>query len=337
MNLVLDRMKVEEYYRKPKEKDLHAPFADFAATLLGALVSGLEELNGSAETLTSGFWDAKGDQEIKHDGRGRKPDMAVISQSQMPVSDDVVPEWTVVKHVYEFKHDDYKKKGPSLPSLPAKTKARVKQGWNTGSADSPTLKGNTTRIINSERPAAPSEESMATSWTNPTRKRLRDSGSENGPDSKRTRLTAKKSQLGQYAIECLAATSRRWVTGLLIDTTIVTACYFDRHMVVSTSPFRFDQHPERLALLLYAMDICDKDRAGFDPHLVPRLSVPDLELSGDAKDTKEQPDLSLPVSDIIGSYFEFPAQPSEHPSAMDDPAKGFKELLDDCEEEVGGR
>lgn len=145
MKLPLDHDKVEEYYRKPKENDLHGPFKDFAAFLLNGVVSNLEALNGSAQAPTDAFWDTKGEQEIKHDGRSRKLDLAILWKSQMPPSDDVVPQWTVVKHPVEMKHDSYKKKGPILPALPAKTKARMKQGWNTATAGDATHKRKTDR------------------------------------------------------------------------------------------------------------------------------------------------------------------------------------------------
>ncbi|KAF6755727.1 hypothetical protein DFP72DRAFT_1119836 [Ephemerocybe angulata] len=113
-------------------------------------------------------------------------------------------------------------------------------------------------------------------------------------------------QLASLARGCLASTSRLWVTGLVIDGCKITAAYFDRHLVACAAPFHFDEEPAKLALVVYAMSMCDRSAAGFDPHLRSWPSHT-TELITAAMERE----VERPVDDVVGSFFEFPSEINE--------------------------
>ena len=90
----------------------------------------------------------------------------------------------------------------------------------------------------------------------------------------------------------MASSSRYYVVGLVIDRFTVTVCYFDRFLVTCVASFSFAEEPSKLALVLYAMNRCDRLRAGFDPHLR-------------ASPVKEA-EQTRPVEALVGSVFEYP-------------------------------
>ena len=82
-------------------------------------------------------------------------------------------------------------------------------------------------------------------------------------------ITDDQLQLARYAIECMASSSRHYVTGVFVDTLSVSLWYYDRAIVACTAPFNFEKEPGKLALVLYALSICDLHHAGFNPFVIP--------------------------------------------------------------------
>ncbi|KAF5313661.1 hypothetical protein D9611_010168 [Ephemerocybe angulata] len=107
-------------------------------------------------------------------------------------------------------------------------------------------------------------------------------------------------KLASLARGCLASTGRLWVTGLVIDGCKVATAYFDRHLVACAAPFHFDEEPSKLALVVYAMSMCNRSAAGFDPHLRPWPSHTTESITA-----AMERELERPVDDVVGSFFEF--------------------------------
>lgn len=109
-------------------------------------------------------------------------------------------------------------------------------------------------------------------------------------------------QLSPFAFECLNSTSRHYVVGLYIVNCEVNVVYFDRMRVLQTIPFDFRKDTGALALVLFGLNQCDRRHAGWDPLLLssPSNTAGPLTEEGALR-------LTLPVSDLVGSYFEFHA------------------------------
>ncbi|KAF6743441.1 hypothetical protein DFP72DRAFT_827765 [Ephemerocybe angulata] len=164
-----------------------------------------------------------------------------------------------------------------------------------------------------------------------TLKRSREETQCDGPgrQSKRQRLEEELDPIGSSLLQlaslargCLASTSRLWVTGLVIDDCKITATYFDRNVVACAAPFHFDEEPAKLALVIYAMSMCSRSAAGFDPHLRSWAS----HTTGSVTAAMER-DLERPVDDVVGSFFEFPSQIDEiqeQPSSISSPVHCFR-------------
>lgn len=288
MDIKLDPQALYAYRTSENERDLFEPFIAFAKILHSEVLTRLDK-TVCEETIVDHFWEDKETEQY----------LMTTWAAQRP-SEDAGPNLCIAKHILEIKHERYRDTGPSLSR---RQRTRITDTFTS----SPNLRSRTKTAhrraeVTSERRASPEPDSSGSDvlpFDAPSRKRRR--GFENSSDfhrpAKRGRLY-ERAHLMDYAIECLAATSRRWVTGLLIDTCEVTACYFDRHMVACSSSFRFDANPSMLALVIYAMGLCDKDRAGFDPHLLPSplSAVPRQPL---------RDDLALPVAEVVGSFFDF--------------------------------
>ncbi|KAF5313573.1 hypothetical protein D9611_010172 [Ephemerocybe angulata] len=163
-----------------------------------------------------------------------------------------------------------------------------------------------------------------------TLKRSREETQCDGPgrQSKRQRLEEELDPIGSSLLQlaslargCLASTSRLWVTGLVIDDCKITATYFDRNVVACAAPFHFDEEPAKLALVIYAMSMCSRSAAGFDPHLRSWAS----HTTGSVTTAMER-DLERPVDDVVGSFFEFPSAIDEmqEPSSVLSPTQCFR-------------
>lgn len=286
MRVKLDSRKLYAYRKSESERDLHAPFVDFAKVLHGEVTS---RLDSPPEIISDCFWE--------ENDTGKS--VMTTWKAQQP-SNDTEPNLCIAKHIFEFKHDRYKDNGSFLSQS---HKKRLMKAFTSVSNRHPKVRFAPPREVNSERKASPEPESSDGDLHVPEfesrkrRRRSESSSSSTHRPTKRGRFSD-KAHLLAYAAECMAATSRRWVSGLLIDTCEVTACYFDRHMVVCSSSFSFDRSPEALALIVYAMSLCNKDHAGFDPHNLPSLfTLPTAEAAQSA--------MALPVTRVTGSFFDF--------------------------------
>ncbi|KAF6743432.1 hypothetical protein DFP72DRAFT_1020389 [Ephemerocybe angulata] len=179
----------------------------------------------------------------------------------------------------------------------------------------PISASNGTRCLGSDSLAAaftsPQAQVSTGSKLAPKRSREETVCDDPGRQFKRQRLEedpiAGLFQLASFARGCLASTSRLWVTGLAIDGCKITAAYFDRHLVACAAPFYFDEEPSKLALVVYAMSMCNRSAAGFDPHLRSWSSHCTTEPITAAMGRE----LERPVDDVIGSFFEFPSAINE--------------------------
>ncbi|KAF8646670.1 hypothetical protein AX14_009055 [Amanita brunnescens Koide BX004] len=76
-------------------------------------------------------------------------------------------------------------------------------------------------------------------------------------------------QLARYVLECMAAASRHYATGVFVNRFNISLWYYDRAIVARTTAFDFEKQPEMLALVLHALHSCAPQQAGFDPFIVP--------------------------------------------------------------------
>ncbi|TEB16004.1 hypothetical protein FA13DRAFT_1747320 [Coprinellus micaceus] len=249
-------------------------FVVLADALVKAAVVELGDSN-SDDVTTNVFWDAKArDKPIKHRDTDSNPVVFNLWKPTQP--QELEPDWSVAKHIIEFK---------PVPD----TKQTVQAG---SSHPEPSI----------DAPKKGSTSTLKRSFDS-----VNDAGDEDGRAAKKARLIGddiaplKYSHLPSYASQALASTSRYWVTGLIFDSFKVTACYFDRFLVTSTTPFYFDENPERLALVLYAMAKCDRMHAGFDPRLHRQPYLSPQTTTGEPNCQQE-----LPVKDIVGSFFQYP-------------------------------
>ncbi|KAJ3526148.1 hypothetical protein NMY22_g10280 [Coprinellus aureogranulatus] len=283
MNIKLDARQLYSYRRSESADELCTPFNGFRTLLLTEVAS---RLNSSAELAMDHFWEKEGNTQV------------VTTFAEQQPLDGAEQDLRIAKHLLEFTHHRFKDSGSFLSGP---RRAHLKQTFSSGLVSRRKLASTHPQQINSERRASPgpdsSESSSSTlSLTGKKRRRESNSSSDAPREAKRRRFDGGVHLLS-FATACLAATSRLWVTGLLIDTCEVTACYFDRQLVACSSSFRFDQNPAILALVLYAMNTCTKERAGFNPNLVLSPLKASLREPGEKS--------CLPVPGIVGSFSDF--------------------------------
>jgi hypothetical protein len=205
-----------------------------------------------------------------------------------------------VKYLIELKNEGFKNLEPRLSQT---EKTGLMEAFKSGHIHRPKSERDPSRNLNSGRRATSDHATAHTSFLSlnpPLGKRGYDSGgttSDGRRPTKRARL-GQKARLGDDATECLAESARRWVTGLFIDSFEVTACYFDRRMVSCSTPPHFDRNPAALALVLYAVNSCTRDQAGFDPNL---FSSPTADTV--VEEARDGPDLL--ASQMVGLGFNF--------------------------------
>ncbi|KAG5634952.1 hypothetical protein H0H81_000224 [Sphagnurus paluster] len=286
---------LETYGKVKYEPKMYAPFALMADNLLSEVTKvacaflGKPVPDAGAENLIS-FWNNHGKEYLESPLTDRKPDMLTLKKGQL------TPLWSIVRAIIEFKRDSAQqekamgkisskrsKKAESQhrsSNLP-KSAHRVHSSITTSSATSSAIRSS------QKRKYVDSEDS---------------DDSDTGNCVKRRRVvpqvTKEHLQLAIYALECLDASSRRFVTGLWIDQYQVSLWYFDRACVIQTETFNFLQNPEKLALVLYALGTCDDTQLGFDPCLA-------LPPSGSLV---ERPGAECPRNwqDVVGYEFQFP-------------------------------
>jgi hypothetical protein len=304
MDIKLDPRKLYAYRRSKCEKELRAPFIEFSKHLLREVAS---RLGVPAEDISDCFWDM-----ADVEAQSYVPDMITTWRTQhTSISEDHT--LCIAKQILEFSHEDFKDTGSFLSH---RQRARLMRTVNSVSKLLRKPNSIRPREANSEpkfESEIPSNDPHDTvDFRNRKRRHESDSSFDSGRAAKRPR-SHRGAQLASHAVECLAATARRWITGLFVDTCQVTACYFDRHLVACSSSLRFDQKPTTLAVMLYAMNVCTKDRAGFDPHLLSS-PLPPTTLNAGRRDP------ALPVSQMVGSVFDFSITAKDN-------STGFEESL----------
>ncbi|TEB28356.1 hypothetical protein FA13DRAFT_1794093 [Coprinellus micaceus] len=289
MDTKLDPRKLHAYRKAQCEQELRTPFIKFAMHLLSEVAL---KLAVPADAFSDCFCDVADTEEA--------PDAAVMATAcrTQRAANYGTTDLCMAKQILEFNHHEFRDTGSFLSR---RQKSKLMRTFISGTNIRPQPSATRRHLAKSDPRFDAGMHSLhpedAVDLQNRKRPHESSSSSDGGRRAKRARLH-QRLHLATLATECLAATSRRWVTGLFIDTCEVTACYFDRHMVACSASFRFDRQPAVLAMVLYAMNTCTKDGAGFDPHLLPRPL--DLSAPGGG-----QHDPASSVSQIIGSVFDF--------------------------------
>ncbi|KAF6753295.1 hypothetical protein DFP72DRAFT_428272 [Ephemerocybe angulata] len=327
MNLMLDSAASLSFAKARTEAELHSPYKALAKALLNDVLRQLGE-PVIEEKGSQRIWDKGGLKAIEADGRVRKPDML---HTWTFVPHDRVPEWSNAKHILEMKLK--KTKGEPLLKVALQGDTRINQTFDESKVrprilDPAMLSGPssagavpTSTMTGAKRPREDSTSEEQDSGTSShASKRARNGLTEDGdsqsvdsdlqqhdeqsdpssqPKARRDNRKISKNhiQVAGYAMECLAATSRHFVSALLVEQWKVIPCVFDRHLVACASSFRFNTNPGKMALVLYAMHKCDLLQAGYDPHLRNYPSDTDPKLI-----TKDE---SIPLSNPLGGFFEF--------------------------------
>ncbi|KAF8701409.1 hypothetical protein AX14_000444 [Amanita brunnescens Koide BX004] len=76
-------------------------------------------------------------------------------------------------------------------------------------------------------------------------------------------------QLARHVLECMAAASRHYATGVFVDRFNISLWYYDRAIVARSAIFNFEDQPAILALVLYALRSCTPQQAGLNPFIIP--------------------------------------------------------------------
>ncbi|KAG5638556.1 hypothetical protein H0H81_011902 [Sphagnurus paluster] len=294
---------LETYGKVKYEPKMYAPFAQMADNLLSEVTKVACKFLGKPapvpgmENLIS-FWNNHGKEYLESPLTDRKPDMLTLKKGEL------TPLWSIVRSIIEFKRD-------SAQQEKAKSKVSSKRSKKGESQlRSSTLRKSTPRVHSSTNTSSAIRSSH--------KRRYVDSEDSDDSDAEHCakrrcvvpQVTKEHLQLAIYALECLDASSRRFVTGLWIDQYQVSLWYFDRACVIQTETFNFLQNPEKLALVLYALGTCDDAQLGFDPSLA-------LPPSGSLV---ERPATECPRNwqDVIGYEFRFPLSGTRLPRQPND-------------------
>ncbi|KIM39465.1 hypothetical protein M413DRAFT_191595 [Hebeloma cylindrosporum] len=315
---------VQEYERilidpSKREPHLHLPFRRVSTQLLKDVC---DAVGVSYDEIKNGFWDGDGNATINNRFSSRKPDMA---NTDAPSEKNMM--WQLVRAVLEFKktkkirsaletiHEDSissrvpSKEPPPNPSRsrkepkessrrsrPRKKKSTAEPSTSTGfssvSSGGSALTNGSDICSGSKRSfdAALGEDNS----TNATNKRPRTKD-----------LNSDQLQLATYALECLAASSRHYATGILIDGFTVSLWCYDRTAVLRSASFDWNKGEgvSQFALTLFALSQCSMKDAGFDPN-VYHLEIPEGE---DALiDASSVTEVTTPTKTMEGLCFRYP-------------------------------
>ncbi|KAG5640002.1 hypothetical protein DXG03_001847 [Asterophora parasitica] len=289
------------YRTASPEPEMYRPFEDIANFLLGQAIDEVNTFLGqdpaNAEQSIV-FWSALGTRALESSLTTRKPDMLTTNPDDIRAR----PLWLLVWQVFEFKRKAAKleesgnqqaisshssaftssgsvfsSSAHALPTIPAASQSLTASNAKASGSKISHTKAPKERFDDAEfNPRAPSAGS---------KKRKGSHSSTSTSASKRARqgpappmpppppppppsLTNDQLQLATYALECLDASTRHYVTGVWIDRFQISMWYFDRACIIQTVKFDFEQTPAYLILILYALHTCrDSEKAGFDPNL----------------------------------------------------------------------
>ncbi|KAG6846683.1 hypothetical protein H0H93_012448, partial [Arthromyces matolae] len=292
---VLDAGHLEEYDKCDLEPKMYKPFAELSNLLLSTTMTRVRQKfpldsDPQEERGSIFLWHDRGHKTISGRRTTRKPDIMAFSA---PFGPEHKPLWFFSRFAIEFKRE-------------AKKGSRTGKGRRTP-ATTPMASIAEAPLPSTALPKSlshlPSSQSIATTATGATSlssagiphlptasKKRKSSDAHDDKPAKRSRkgkepstikscepcfITQEHTQLARYALECFAASPRHYVTGLWIDRYDIFLWYFDRACILRTVRFNFKTDPHYLALILYAMNVCDDKHAGFDPHFVfPELPHP---------------------------------------------------------------
>jgi len=295
------------------ERHLHAPFLEIHADLLKQ-VCGL--LGTSPEQFDNTFWDGKGDAAIRNQYTRRKPDLLNMHRLAVSVL------WELVNGVVEFKkrgaRNDHQKGGTPLATIqedakldsPASSKSKITRKKPRKSAQwKPAGSSQTSASLQSDiSSSVASNSTIYSATTTSGGKRSADEALgrdiPTGRTEKRARVTdttLDQLQLATYALECLGASSRHYVTGIFIDKYDVSLWCYNRTTVFRSTIFKWNQDVQFLALALFGLTQCDMKRAGFDPN-VHRFIAPQPD---DPVSASAILPLERPVEEMTNLCFRF--------------------------------
>ncbi|KAJ3503295.1 hypothetical protein NMY22_g18297 [Coprinellus aureogranulatus] len=231
-----------KYKQCSTEDDLCKAFLTISERFLSAASEKMEdELN---DAFTDTFWDRLRQNPAKG-GHQRTPN--VINAWKPRLSNGVAPSLPVAKTIIELKRP---------PRIDATN------GEDDDEKEEPIPEVSPTEH-SQERDSRQSMLTFKRSFDS-----IKDKDDQDGSTAKKQRcqeeLPLQNSLLPLYATETLASSSRYYIVGLVIDQFTVTVCYFDRFIVTCVATFSFEDEPSKLALVLYAMNRCDRLRAGFE-------------------------------------------------------------------------
>ena len=250
---ILDRYQAAfDHKERVFRPNLHTAFRSLASTLLLEVYA---QFKMEPRDIDDAFWDSKFKNEMESIFALRDPALVRVWKSKH----DGPPEWEVIKAFAEFstikKISTYRKGGPTHPE----------GGYRT-----------TENMLSSHWCTTPSQAVSAGSTTLKRRRseeHLRDGRNDRDfHRSKRVRrtndLTDDQVRFASYAVETLShVCDRLYVTGLFFDVGSVSLWYFDRNAVIRTISVDFltEGGIKYLALVLFALNQCDMQHAGFNP------------------------------------------------------------------------
>jgi len=320
---------VQDYERilidpSKREPHLHLPFRRISAQLLK---DACDVLGVPHDEIKNGFWDGDGNATINNRFSSRKPDMAntdapternmmwelvrvvlefkkgkKIQSTLETISEDGIPSRTSSKKANQQNHSE-PRKGP-------KESSRYSRSGKKKSASEPSTSGGLSSIGSGS-----SLRTIASDTRSGTKRSFDAALGEDTPlniTHKRPRtkdLSNDQLQLATYALECLAASSRHYATGILIDGFTVSLWCYDRTSVIRSASIDWNRGEgiSYLALTLFALSQCSMKNAGFDPN-VYRLDGP-FENDGTLFDASSVKEVTTPMKTMEGLWFRYPPKP----------------------------
>ena len=319
---------VHEYERilidpSKREPHLNLPFRRISTRLLKDVC---DILGVFYDEIKNGFWDGDGNATINNRSSSRKPDMA---NTDAPTEKNMM--WELVRAVLEFKKN--KKTQSALETIPeysVPSRTPSKEANQPSHSESKKGPKESSRRSRPRRKKPAAEVSTSTGFSSvgsggslPTIDSNTRSGSKRSFDAalgeeaplngtyKRPctkDLNGDQLQLATYALECLAASSHHYATGILIDGFTVSLWYYDRTAVLRSTTFDWNKGEgiSHLALALFALSQCSMKNAGFDPNV---YHIDMSENEGAPIDASSVKEVTTPTKTMEGLCFRYPPTP----------------------------
>ncbi|RDB15967.1 hypothetical protein Hypma_003576 [Hypsizygus marmoreus] len=298
---------LETYRTAPTEPDMYDPFSQIA----DQLVNDVRAFLGVEKETCTKFWSDKGKHDIISAVTKRRPDMLSL------LIHVLLPRWALARQIIEFKKlrafawakgetpvtslasSDVLSQGTlgvqsTSAAAPRKTRSKKKKASNKPKAKASLLSQSVGPIaVEAGAPSTSADVACNNVLVTPTNstKRKHDGEHDDTPakiprmsQSSPYYLTDDHLQLATYALESLAVSTRHYTSGILIDRCIFSLWYYDRACVIRTEEFDFstDLGIAQLALVLYAVSMCDDRHCGYDPLVIPAEPKPTTAASAGA-------------------------------------------------------